>query len=113
MLKTAEAVRTQRSLLIVAMGKRPREAKVWRNPTRLSPPICIFCRSNPAAGTSLASRPCSVPTKHTWWPRALEFASDGEPRDYVPASTAASHQKIALLHEKVREIPFTAETQRS
>src|ERR1035437_3865169 len=69
MLKTAAASRTQRSLETVAMGRRPSVTMVWRMPTRLSPPIWIFCRSNPAAGTSLASMPNSVPTKETLWPR--------------------------------------------
>ena len=31
-----------------------------------------------------------------------QFASHGEPRDYVPASAAAGHQKITLLHFRSR-----------
>ena len=45
-----------------------------------------------------------------------QFASYGEPGDYVPASAAAGHQKIALLHlgsRTIRGCRFNAETQRT
>src|ERR1035437_1869 len=98
MLKTAAAPRTHRSLLTVAMGRRPSVTMVWRTPTRLSPPIWIFCSSNPAGGTVLSSIPDPGPKKTALAAGGAESASYGEPGDDGPASAAAGHQKTALLH---------------
>src|SRR5450759_4461926 len=94
MLKTAAAPRTQRLLLAVAMGRRPSVAIVWRTPTRLSPPIWMISRSNPAAGTSLASRPCSVPTKQTLWPRVRSSWATASPGITCPPVPPPAIRKL-------------------
>src|SRR5665647_3695418 len=94
MLKTARAPRTQRSLSTVAMGRRPSVVKVWRMETRLSPPIWIFWRSNPAAGTSLPSMPNSVPTKQTLWPRVRSSRATASPGMTCPPVPPPAIRKL-------------------
>src|ERR1017187_9978449 len=94
MLKTAAALRTQRSLETVARGRRPSVPMVWRTPTRLSPPMWIFCSSNPAAGTSLASMPSSVPTKETRWPRLRSSRATASPGITCPPVPPPAIRKL-------------------
>ena len=95
MLKTAAAVRTQRLLLTVAMGSRPRVEMVSPQADAVeSADLDLSSRSKPAAGTSLRFHAVLRADKANLVAAGAQFAGHREPGDHMSARAAARHQEI-------------------